>query len=306
MDRRAFIAAAATVPSALGKQAIPRRAYNKDVQLSIVGLGGIVLVGQEQSAANRIVAASFDRGVNYYDVAPSYWDGEAELKLGEALRPYRKRVFLACKTERRDAEGAREELERSLKRLETDYFDLYQFHAISSVKDVDEIIRPGGAGDLFLKARDEGKVRYLGVSAHSAEAAIKLMDNYPLDSILFPVSFNTWAKGKFGPQILDFAKQKRIARLGLKAMALGPWPKGTDRNKTKYPKCWYQPIDEPVLAGKALRWALSQDITAAIPPGEASLYETALRIATNFRPMKEREQDALLSAPSAADALFNA
>ncbi|HET8548529.1 MAG TPA: aldo/keto reductase [Bryobacteraceae bacterium] len=306
MDRREFIAAAAAVPSALAKQSIPRRPYKPDVPVSVIAFGGIVVVGQEQAAANRMVAASFDRGINYYDVAPSYWDGEAEIKLGEALKPYRTRVFLACKTQKRDAEGARAELERSLQRLHTDHFDLYQFHAVSSIKDVDEILRVGGAGDLFIKARDEGKVRFLGVSAHSAEAAIKLMDNYPLDSILFPVSFNTWAKGKFGPQILDFAKRKNITRLALKAMALGRWPKGTDQKSTKYPKCWYQPIDDPVLAEKALRWTLSQDITAAVPPGDERLYELALDIASRSRPMKEKEREALLTQPVAAEPLFKA
>jgi aryl-alcohol dehydrogenase-like predicted oxidoreductase len=306
MDRREFIAAAAAVPAALAKQTIPRRPYKKDVPLSIIGFGGIVVVGQEQTAANRTVAASFDRGINYYDVAPSYWDGEAEIKLGEALKPYRQRVFLACKTGKRDAAGAREELERSLKRLHTGHFDLYQFHAVSSLKDVDEILRVGGAGDLFLKARDEGKIRFLGVSAHSAEAAIKLMDNFPLDSILFPVSFNTWVKGKFGPQILDFAKQKNVTRLALKAMALGQWPAGTDRKTTRYPKCWYQPIDDRTIAAKALRWTLSQDVTSALPPGDERLYEMALDIASGFKPMKEKEQEALLAAPQAAEPLFKA
>jgi aryl-alcohol dehydrogenase-like predicted oxidoreductase len=275
------------------------------VPVSIVAFGGIVVVGQEQSAANRMVAASFDRGVNYYDVAPSYWDGEAEIKLGVALKPYRSGAFLACKTEKRDAGGARFELERSLRRLQTDHFDLYQFHAVSSLEDVDEILRPGGAGELFLEARDEGKVRFLGASVHSAEAAIRLMEIYPLDSILFPVSFHTWAKG-FGAQILDFAKQKSITRLALKAMALGRWPPGTDQSATPYPKCWYEPIDDPGLAETALRWTLSQDITAAIPPGDERLYELALEIASRFKPVKEEEREKLLAQPVAAEALFTA
>jgi aryl-alcohol dehydrogenase-like predicted oxidoreductase len=87
--------------------------YKGDVKLSIIGFGGIVVCGMEQTSANAIVSEAFERGVNYFDVAPSYFDGEAEMKLGPALEPYRKRSFLACKTTVRDAEGARKELERS-------------------------------------------------------------------------------------------------------------------------------------------------------------------------------------------------
>src|SRR5256885_16739050 len=85
------------------------------------------------------------RGVNYFDCAPSYFNGEAESKLGEALKPFRSMVFLAEKTMHRDAKGAREELERTLRRFHTDHVDLYQFHAVSSMDDVDKILAPGGA-----------------------------------------------------------------------------------------------------------------------------------------------------------------
>ena len=94
------------------------------VKLSIIGFGGIVVDGAEQQHANRVVAEAFEKGVNYFDVSPTY--GDAELKLGPALEPYRKKVFLACKTGQRRREGALEELNESLKRLRTDYFDLYQ------------------------------------------------------------------------------------------------------------------------------------------------------------------------------------
>src|ERR1039457_5307425 len=95
---------------------------------------------REQRDANNIVAEAVARGVNYFDVAPSYGNGEAKEKLGPALAPHRKSGFLACQCERRDAEGARQQLETSLKRLETDHFDLYQFHAVASRNDVDQIV----------------------------------------------------------------------------------------------------------------------------------------------------------------------
>ena len=307
MERRDFLLAAATATAALGAgRAVPKREYKKGVEISIIGFGGIVLVGQEQEQANKTVASAHERGINYFDVAPSYWDGEAEIKLGEALKPYRKNVFLACKTTVRDEKGARLELERSLGRLHTDHFDLYQFHAVGSMKDVDEILKVGGAGDLFLKARDEGKVKYLGASIHDAEAGIKLMDSFPLDSVLFPVNFVAWSKGHFGKQLLDHAKIKGITRLALKSMALGRLPEGTDASKTKYPKCWYQPVEDPKLAEQAVRFTLSQDITAAIPPGDERLFDMALDIASRFKPLSAKDQEALMQRVPEIEPVFKA
>jgi aryl-alcohol dehydrogenase-like predicted oxidoreductase len=303
MDRREFLAGAAAVPAVFAaERAIPRREYKPGIELSVIGFGGIVVVGQEQPAANRTVAEAFDRGINYFDVAPSYWDGEAEIKLGEALKPYRNRAFLACKTTERSADGARRELERSLQRLNTDHFDLYQFHAVTSMADVEQILKPGGAGELFRKAREDGKIRFLGCSAHHPDAAIKLMDSFPLDSILFPVNFNAWGQGHFGPQILAHAKAKGVTRLALKALALGKWPDSAD--KKKYPKCWYQPVDEPELADRALRFTLSQEITAAIPPGDERLFGMALDIASRFTPLSTKEQEALLAQPQSLEPVF--
>src|SRR5947208_10602746 len=271
MQRREFltaVAAATAAGSASAAGSIPRRPYKDGIELSVIGFGGIVVVGQEQPVADRTVAAAFERGVNYYDVAPSYWDGEAEIKLGNALKPYRSKVFLACKTGKRDAKGAEFELNRSLERLHTDHFDLYQFHAVTTMKDVDEITGPGGAAELFLQAKKDGRVRYLGFSAHNPDAAIALMDRFPADSVLFPVNFVTWSQGSFGPQILEAAKKKGIRRLALKAMAYTKWPEASKESDRAYAKCWYRPVDEPGLASKAVRFTLGQDITAAIPPGE--------------------------------------
>ena len=309
MQRREFLstfAAAAAANSASAGNPMPRRVYKNGIELSIIGFGGIVVCGQQQSVADRYVARAFERGVNYYDVAPSYWDGEAEIKLGNALRPYRDKVFLACKTTQRDAKGAAEELNRSLERLHTDHFDLYQFHAVSSMKDVDQILGPGGAAETFTKAKKDGKVRHLGCSAHNAEAAIALMDRFPLDSILFPVNFVNWTQGNFGPQIMDAAKRKGLARMALKAMAFTKWPESMKENERPYPKCWYRPVDNYDLAGKALRFTLSQDVTAAIPPGDEQLFEWALEIAPAFAPLTESERKELLAEAAKVEPIFRA
>ena len=283
MDRREFIGTAAvlTATAAHGWAApVPHRPYKNGIELSIIAFGGIVVCGLSQAEAARRVAEACGRGVNYFDCAPSYFHGEAEIKLGEALNPYRSKIFLAEKTMNRDAKGAREELERTLQRFHTDHVDLYQFHAVSSMDDVDKILAPTGAAETFFAARKEGKVRHLGFSAHNAPAALRLMDALELDSVLFPVNVNAWENGGFGPQILDKAKSKGMARMALKALAFGKWPADMKESDRRYPKCWYQPIDDREMARSALRFTLNQEVTAAVPPGDERIFDLALELAS--------------------------
>jgi aryl-alcohol dehydrogenase-like predicted oxidoreductase len=309
MDRREFLGAAAalTAAAAFGStNSLPRRPYKNGIDLSLIAFGGIVVCGLSPEQAARRVAAAYDRGVNYFDCAPSYFNGEAELKLGEALQPYRNRVFLAEKTMSRDAKGAREELERSLQRFHTDHVDLYQFHAISSMDDVNKILAPAGAAETFFAARKEGKVRHLGFSAHNAPAALHLMDALELDSVLFPVNVNAWENGGFGPQILAKAKSKSMARMALKALAFGKWPASIKEGDRKYPKCWYQPIDDPDMARSALRFTMNQDITAAVPPGDERIFDLALELVSSpLPPLSAAELSALKTSISSLEPVFH-
>lgn len=268
---------------------LPQRSLGKTgVELSIIGMGGIVVMNVPQEEANRIVAEAVDRGVNYFDVAPSY--GNAEERLGPALAPYRDKVFLACKTAQRRAAEARHELEESLRRLHTDHFDLYQLHAMTTEEDFEVATGPGGALEALVKARDEGLVRFLGFSAHSVQTALRLMETFDFDTILFPINWVLFINENFGPQVLDRAVELGLGRLALKAMAHTLWPEHGER---RYAKPWYEPVDDPQLASLALRFTLSQPITAAVPPGEPSLFRLALDIAENFTPITPEEQAVL-------------
>ncbi len=280
---------------------LKKRRYAEGVELSIIGFGGIVVVGMDQIEANKTVAESIDGGVNYFDVAPSYWDGEAEEKLGKALKPYRNNIFLACKTTERDAKGSEEELNISLKRVGVDHFDLYQFHAVTEMEEVEKIFAPKGAVETFVKAQKEGKIRFIGFSAHSEEAALALLDRFEFNSILFPINFVSYAQGNFGPRVVEKAKEKGASRLALKVLAHTPIP---DEVEKKYPKCWYKPVDDESLAEKALRFALSQDITAAIPPGDENLYKIALSLAMRFKPMDDEEITNLFEQTKNKEPLF--
>jgi len=269
------------VPGKIEKRSLGRTGE----MLSVIGFGGIVVMNATPEDASGMVKLAIDSGINYFDVAPSY--GNAEIMLGPALEPYRKDVFLACKTTERTRAGARKELEQSLKNLRTDHFDLYQHHAVTKMEDVDQLLGPDGAMETFIEARREGKIRFIGFSAHSVQAAMALMDRFDFDTILFPFNYATWYAGNFGPQVMAKAHEKNMGILALKAMAKGPWKEGTD--KSKYPKCWYEPLSTPEEIKMGLRFTLSHPVTAAVPPGETELYKIALSLRNELKPLKKKE-----------------
>ena len=190
--KRAAITAAAASATRLSSaktltQPIARRVLGRTGErLSIIGFGGIVVMNETPDKASNIVAEAVDRGINYFDIAPSY--GDAQDRLGPALAPYRKNVFLACKTESRGKEDSRRQLEESLRLLKTDHLDLYQFHALTKMAELDMVLRPGGAMETMESAKKEGKIRYIGFSVHSAETAVAALDRYSFDTILFPLN----------------------------------------------------------------------------------------------------------------------
>ncbi len=314
MKRRDFVVGAAGTGAALslfpaglqglerekGLGGLERRALGKTGEkLSVIGFGGIVVMNATTEQAAARVRTAVEAGVNYFDVAPSY--GNAEDMLGPALEPHRKGVFLACKTQGRTKEAATKELEGSLRKMRTDYFDLYQHHAVTKKKDVKTILGPGGAMEAFEAAKKAGKVRFLGFSAHSVEAATALLDGFAFDTILFPVNYATWHAGSFGPQVLAKAKEKGMGILCLKAMAKGPWPEGATK---RYAKCWYEPLDTAETASMGLRFTLSHPVTAAIPPGDETLFAMALKLAAGFQPLGPAEIEAIKAKGLAASPLF--
>ena len=270
--------------------------------LSVLGFGGIIVMDVSPAEADQYVGEARDRGVNYFDVAPSY--GNAEERLGPALKPYRDDVFLACKTGRRDAAGAQAELENSLRLMQTDHFDLYQLHAITSDEDVQQAFGPGGAMETFIKAREHGRL----LPRRSAEwkivhAALAAMNQFDFDSLLFPFNYITYEQADFGPQVMEAAQAKGVARLALKGMARGPWRDG-DPHKSEYPKAWYEPLADRAEATAALRYTLSLPVTAALPPGDIRLFRLALDIADGFTPLSEAEHKAICIQAAADEPLF--
>jgi aryl-alcohol dehydrogenase-like predicted oxidoreductase len=313
MERREFLKqaglTAAAVASTSQLQAstpshpIQKRTLGKTgEQLSMIGFGGIVVMNEDTGAANNIVAEAVDRGVNYFDVAPSY--GDAQERLGPALLPYRKNCFLACKTDGRLKDDSRKDLEQSLKLLKTDHLDLYQFHALTKMTDLDKVLGPGGAIETMEAAKKEGKIRYIGFSVHSAETALAAMDRYNFDTVLFPVNWVLFSQAGFGPQILKRAQEKKMGILALKSMAKTTWAADQRQNHPE-PKCWYQPAGYPHEASLGLRWTLGHPITAAIPPGDERYFRLAMDVAQSYQPLDAHEEEALLSGGHGVEPIFH-
>ncbi len=285
---------------------VPQRKYGRAPDhLSVIGFGGIVVKDVTPEEASRYVSEAFDRGVNYFDVAPTY--GNAQERLGPALQPYRERCFLACKTTQRDAHGAQQELEESLRLLKTDHFDLYQLHAITTLEDVEQAFAPGGAMETFLRAKEQGKLRYLGFSAHSEEAAHAALDRYDFDSILFPLSFPIWIQENFGPSVHERAKAGDRGILALKAMAHQKWPQSGNRSDRRWNKAWYEPFDEIDKVSLGLRFTSHLPVTAMIPPGHWELFKMAVELAQSgaLTPLNDNEQELIRAIAMESDPIFS-
>lgn len=314
MERREFLKQAAITAAAVASSSqlnaaktptnpIAKRTLGKTgEQLSIIAFGGIVVMDETTGQASNIVAEAVDRGINYFDVAPSY--GNAQERLGPALEPYRKNCFLACKTEGRKKDDSRKQLEESLRLLKTDHVDLYQFHALTKMTELDTVLGPGGAMETMEAAKKEGKIRYIGFSVHSAETAVAAMDRYNFDTILFPLNWVLVSQAGFGPQILKKAQEKQMGILCLKSMAKTVWPAAEQKNHPE-PKCWYQPAAFPEEAAMGLRWTLGHPITAAIPPGDERYFRLAMDVAQNYKPLEPHEEQALLSGGRGVEPIFH-
>ncbi len=306
MERRSFLKAAGTVAGsyALGagslsaaQQAglaeealgLPRRILGRTgARISVVGFPGLALANYDQETGTAGLHKAFEQGINYFDVAPAYGrDGDAEIKMGIGLQGIdRSKIFLACKTKMRDKDGARAELERSLKRLKTDCFDLYQMHAIFTEDEVKQALGPNGALETFLKARDEGKIKHFGFSAHTTAGALAALDGFEFDSVMFPISFVDYFKTGFGKEVIERANEKGAAVLAIKAMSKGAWPQGMERTR----KWWYRATEAQHEVDLAVRFSLSlPGVVSAIPPSWLDLLDKAVTAGQSLRPATEED-----------------
>lgn len=278
------------IPHASG---LPRRILGRTGQaVSIIGFPGLVLARTTQEEANAAVRSSFERGMNYFDVAPAYGRGKAETAMGPALQPLpRDQIFLSCKTQKRDAAGCMEELERSLKLLKTDHFELYQLHVMSTAAEVQQVFGPGGAMETLVKARAQGKVRWLGFSAHTKEAALDCLRHFKFETVMYPVNFIDHYVSNFDPEVLTLARKNDAVVIAIKPISAGSWKPGEPKTRNNY---WYKALEEQSEISQALRFTLSLDpVVTAIPTSFLDLNDKSILAGKEYRPATPADLDSL-------------
>jgi len=273
------------------------------MEISKVIFGGIIVMSEDQKDADRYVSYAIDNGVNYFDVAPTY--GNAEERLGPALKPYRNKVFLACKTVERTAEEARKELHKSLKTLQTDYFDVYQLHAMSKPEDL-KVFEENGVMQVLLQAQKEGLIRYISITSHNEDIALEAMSRYDFASVMFPVNWALSLLKGVGKQIENRCAANNTGFLGMKTLIHREWHEGEER---PYPKSWCKPIyDNDKLGVAALKYTLSCNTNAVIPPGNIDHFKfTVSNIEECIKkPLTEEDITYMKSMlPNKEDLIFN-
>lgn len=263
---------------------IPRRPLGRTgVEVSAIGLGGYHLgTVPRQEDATEIVHAAIDAGIDFMDNAWDYHDGKSERRMGQALKGRRARVFLMSKvcTHGRDARTAMKQLEESLRRLQTDYLDLWQIHEVVYHNEPDLYFRKGGAVEALDKAKQQGKVRFVGFTGHKDPAIHlrMLSHDYPFDSCQLPLNCFDSTFRSFEQQVLPELLRRGIAPIGMKSMS----GEGDPVSK------------RAVSATDALRYAMSLPVATTVSGIDSmKVLRQNLSVARGFKAMTDRQMQQL-------------
>jgi len=250
--------------------------------------GGAALGSVSQDVADRALDVLLEHGVNHIDVAASY--GDAELRVAPWLARYPDRFFLATKTGKRTASEAREDLHRSLERMKVPRIDLWQLHNLSDPIEWDRALSPGGAIDAAVEAREQGLVRFIGVTGHGAQIAAthrRSLQRFDFDSVLLPYNFTTVQSEYYAANfdaLQETCRSRNAAVQTIKSQAYRPWS-GRERTTST----WYQALEDQRDIDIATHWALGRDGIFVISPSDVNLLPKVLDAAERF---SERPSDA--------------
>jgi aryl-alcohol dehydrogenase-like predicted oxidoreductase len=243
--------------------------------------GAAALGSVTQEVADRTLELIAEQGVNHIDTAASY--GDSELRLAPWLADNRDSVFLATKTGRRDRAGAREEIHRSLERLGVDHVDLIQLHNLVDVIEWETALREGGALEAAIEARDEGLVRFIGVTGHGLTVArmhLRSLERFPFDSVLAPYSYVQMRDEQYAADFEELAAvcaDRGVAVQTIKAISLAPW---NGREQTA--GTWYEPLTEQADIDLAAHWVLGRPGVFLNTVGDVEILPKVLDAASRF------------------------
>jgi aryl-alcohol dehydrogenase-like predicted oxidoreductase len=257
--------------------------------------GAAALGSVSQDEADAALELLLEHGVNHIDTAASY--GDSELRLAPWLSRHREDVFLATKTGKRDYQGAREEIRRSLDRLGVGHVDLIQLHNLVDVIEWEFALRDGGALDAAVEARDEGLARFIGVTGHGltvAQMHRRSLERFPFDSVLLPYSYVQMRDERYARDfeaLVAVCEERGVAVQTIKAISLAPW---NGREQTA--NTWYEPLREQADIDLAVHWVLGRPGAFLNTVGDVEVLPKVLDAAERFaaRPSDE-EMDELLT-----------
>ncbi len=244
--------------------------------------GGAALGRVSQDVADRALDVLLAHGINHIEVAASY--GDAELRVAPWLKRHPDRFFVATKTGKRTAAEAREELHRSLDRLGVARIDLWQLHNLADPIEWDRALSPGGAIEAAVEAREQGLVRFIGVTGHGAQIAAthrRSLARFDFDSVLLPYNYLTYASPYYRENfdaLVATCRERNTAVQTIKSIAYRPWS-GRERGAAT---TWYQPLEDPADVARAVHWALGRPEVFVITAGDVRLLPTILDAAERF------------------------
>jgi aryl-alcohol dehydrogenase-like predicted oxidoreductase len=239
---------------------------------SVLMYGGAAIGDVRQDVADASIRQALVAGINHFDTAAAY--GESEVRLGVWMPRIRDQIFLATKTGDRTATGAHDSIRRSLERLQVEYVDLIQLHAIGDLEDLDRATGSGGALEGALRARDEGLVRAIGITGHGMDAPethLEALRRFPFDTVLTPFNYRLWIEDAYSRDLEALEEEIRAQDAGLmfiKAVARNLWrPEPKHRYDT-----WYEPLDHQTTIDAAVAFALSRPtVTGLATVGDVRL-----------------------------------
>lgn len=247
---------------------------------SRVIFGAAALGAMRQERADELLAVLLEHGVNHIDTAASY--GDSELRVGPWMAEHRDRFFLATKTGERRGDAARAELERSLERLRVDHVDLVQLHNLVEPDEWDVAHGPGGAVEALERAREEGLVRFVGVTGHGTRIArvhLRSLERHPFDSVLLPYSFVSLEDPAYRAdveELLAVCAERGVAVQTIKSVARRRW--ADDHDGPRY--SWYEPLGDRDALGRAVAWVLGDPQVFLNTSSDAHLLRATLEAAT--------------------------
>jgi len=280
------------------------RRFGRIGHMSTIAVFGAAAFWQiSQEDADKVMESIIEAGINHIDVAPSY--GQAEIRIGPWMPRERGRFFLGCKTGERTREGAWNEMQASLKRLQTERFDLYQCHAVTTMEELDAVTMKGGALEAFVEARRAGLTKFIGITGHGANAPqiyLEALRRFDFDSVMFPLNFVQLGNPefrKYAEELVATCKAKDVGTLVIKSVTKAPWGERQHTATT-----WYEPFDKSAEIQRAVNFALSYDVTGLCTAGDTRVLPLVIKACENFSRLNHDEMEEMIKSGKKYEPLF--